>query len=761
MNKLWYTRPASVWQEALPIGNGRVGGMVFGGVRRERIQLNEDTCWAGAPYNPENPDAQQHLGKLRELLIARQFDAAERLANRAFLGKPARLAAYQPVGDLYIEMHDVPEVIPTDYRRELDLETAKATTEYTYDSVNYRRDYIVSPDRQVLAVHLKASEAARLNVNLFANSPHGSSKVEVESDRLVMTGRCSPENGLDGAIEFESHIQVRTDGRLVPTSSQLQVRDASWATILVAIGTNHRSYNDLSGNPHLATEAAMRLCADIDFDTLARETHMSHSTLFRRLQLELGPSISDVPTDERLQRFKHGDPDPSLVALYFQFGRYLVITSSRPGTQAAGLQGIWNDSLDPGWGGGYTTNINTQMNYWAAETTGLAEMVEPLIALVKDLAETGARTARTMYGADGWVLHQATDLWRATAPAIGARWALWPTGGAWLCRHLWDRYDYSRDLDILRGIHPILVGASTFFLSTMLEDTDTGCYVTNPSCSPENIHGSNGSDTTLCAGPAMDSQILFDLFTHTITSCDTLGLDHDIRQRLLVLRSKLPPTTISADGRINEWPSLDDVTEPEPNHRHTSHLYGLYPSHQIRPETTPQLAQACAETLLRRGEAGTGWAAAWRLNLWARLQDGEQVWDSLQTLLCDMTYPNLFDVHPPLSRDFALGTFQIDGNLGGTAGILEMLIQSPGGSDDILILPALPSGLPSGSVKGARLRAGWSADFAWADGKLVSVTLHARLAGSRTVLYAETRREVTLSAGQVAEFKGVQLESEP
>lgn len=758
MNKLLYTRPASVWQEALPIGNGRLGGMVFGGVRRERIQLNEDTCWAGGPYTADTAHAQSQLAHIQRLIFEGEFDKAERLADRSFLGRPARLSAYQPVGDLFIEMHDVPEVIPSRYSRQLDLDEAKATTTYTYQDVDYRRDYIASPDRQVIAIEITASHRGALNVNIFANSPHACSQLDIQENLLVMKGRSSPENGLDGAINFEAQVAVRTDGITVPTTSQLQVRGASCLTILVSIATNHRRYNDTSGDPHAATSRALELCSAMTFAELARETLNSHQVLFSRLQLHFGHSKSVVPTDERLQAIREGGIDPSLVALYFQFGRYLLITSSRPGSQPAGLQGIWNDSLDPGWGGGYTMNINTQMNYWPAESTGLPEMVDPLIALIEDLAETGSRTASTMYGAEGWVAHQATDLWRGTAPSNGARWALWPTGGAWLCRHLWEHYDFSRDIRVLRRIHPLLIGASKFFLSFMLEDPKSGYAVTNPSCSPENIHGSNGCDTTLCAGPAMDSQILFDLFSHTIQSCESLELDLDVRARLSALRSKLCPTSITADGRIDEWPGLNDAQEPEKEHRHTSHLYALYPSHQIRPETTPQLAKACAETLLRRGEAGTGWAAAWRLNLWARLQNRKRTWESLQILLCEMTYPNLFDVHPPLSRAFALGTFQIDGNLGGTAGILEMLIQSPAGSEDILVLPALPDDLPDGTVKGARLRGGWSIDFAWIDGVLVSVKLHAFVAGRRALHYKDHRRQVTLHEGEQKLFYGYHFE---
>ena len=759
-NMLWYTQPASVWQEALPIGNGRLGAMIFGGVRRERIQLNEDTLWAGSPYDPANPSAHQHLDKIRNLINDGQFDLAEKLGNKSFLGIPPRQPAYQTVGDLFIEMHGVPEVIPTSYRRELCLDSAQVSTEYAYDDTTYTRRYLASPKHNVIAISIRASRSNALNLNLFTSSPHSSSTLSFDDDTtLILAGRNTPENGMPSGLTFEMRCTVQTvDGSVSTRDDQIQIRNASEITIHIAIATSHRRYDDVTGDPRAATLATMKECIDVPFDVVASKAASDNRQIFNRVSLEF-PSTpqSDKPTNERLVDFAAGVDDPALIGLYFQFGRYLLISSSRPGSQPANLQGIWNDSLDPGWGCGYTININTQMNYWLAESAGLQEMADPLVELVKELAETGRSTASRMYGADGWVCHQSTDLWRATAPCVGAQWSLWPTGGAWLCRHLWDRYDYGRDLDYLRTVYPVLKGACQFFLSTMVKDPVSGCMVANPSCSPENNHGANGSTTTLCAGPTMDNQVIRDLLSHTIQAGKVLALDSDFAEELAGLSSRLHPTTIGKDGRILEWPEHLDFTEPEPQHRHTSHLYGAFPSGQINLDDSPDLVQAAMKTLDTRGYPGTGWAAAWRLNLWARLQDGEKTWDMLRVLLCDMTYPNLFDVHPPQSKGYTMGTFQIDGNLGGAGGIIEMLVQSIEGRDDITILPALPLQLPSGRLSGVRLRGLWTVDLEWKEGLPYEIQIQAGVQGSRRVRYKDIVKTVDLNAGGSIKLLGARL----
>jgi alpha-L-fucosidase 2 len=718
-NTLWYTQPASAWQEALPLGNGRLGAMIFGGVRRDRIQLNEDTLWGGSPYNPANASSQPHLQEIRDLIQNGQYDKANLLGDETFLGIPPRQPAYQTVGDLYIEMHGVPEVITSAYRRELCLDSAQAKVGFTHNDTDYSRRYLVSPSHQVLAVSISASRPNALNINIFTSSPHSSTAISFDGDNtLTLSGRASPENGMTSGLTFQVRCTiVSTGGTTKASADQLQVRNATEITLYVAIATSHVRYDNISRDPQSTTSATIRGCIHVPFDVVASTAALEHKTVFDRVSLSLPPTPQDVkPTDVRLADFSAGVDDPGLIGLYFQFGRYLLISSSRPGSQPANLQGIWNDSLDPGWGCGYTININTQMNYWLAEPAGLPEMAGPLIELVKELAETGRETARIMYGADGWVCHQSTDLWRATAPCVGARWSLWPTGGAWLCRHLWDHYDFGRDLDYLRSIYPVLSEACRFFLSSMITDPITGHMVTSPSFSPENVHGANGSSTTLCAGPTMDTQIVRDLLKHTQDASKVLDQDPVFRFQLATLASKLVPTQVGTDGRLLEWPDSLDTHEPEPHHRHTSHLYGVYPSSQISLDVTPELAEAAKVTLKARGKPGTGWAAAWRLNLWARLQDYAKTGDMLQTLLGDLTYPNLFDVHPPQSKGYTLGTFQIDGNLGGAAGILETLVQSPEGTDDIWVLPALPRQLPSGILSGVRVRGRWT----------VAVGLHSR-----------------------------------
>jgi len=759
-NTLWYNQPASTWQEALPLGNGRLGAMIFGGVRRERIQLNEDTLWGGSPYTPANASSQPHLAEIRDLIQNGHYNQAELLGDATFLGIPPRQPAYQTVGDLFIEMHGVPEVITSSYRRELCLDNAEARVNYTHKDTDYSRLYLVSPSHQVLVVSISANRPNALNLNIFTSSPHASSSVTFDGDHtLILSGRASPENGMYPGVTFQVRCTIVSIGGTTEASGgQLQVRDATEISLFLAIATNYVRYDNISGNPEAIAAATLRRCVHLPVNTVASIAAEDHKRVFSRVSLIVPSTVQDVkPTDIRLAELSAGAVDPGLISLYFQFGRYLLICSSRPGSQPANLQGIWNDSLDPGWGCGYTININTQMNYWLAEPAGLDEMAGPLIELVKELAETGRETASIMYGAEGWVCHQSSDLWRATAPCVGARWSLWPTGGAWLCRHLWDHYDYGRDLDYLRSIYPVLEEACRFFLSSMIIDPSSGLMVTSPSCSPENVHGVNGSSTTLCAGPTMDNQIIRDLLDHTRKANELLSEDPVFREQLATLASRLTPTQVGADGRILEWPYNLDTREPEPHHRHTSHLYGLYPSSQISLDATPELAEAAKETIIARGEPGTGWAAAWRLNLWARLQDTAKAGDMLQTLLGHLTYPNLFDVHPPQSKGYALGTFQIDGNLGGAAGILEMLVQSPEGTDDIRVLPALPRQLPSGQLSGVRVRGNWTVDIEWENTVLAGIVVTAQMAGTRRIQYHGTTMDVNLQAGQSIKLSGACL----
>ena len=727
--------------------------MVFGGARRERIGLNEATFYSGGPNeNVANPAAREALPLIQGLINEGKYDEADEMVQDKAMGLPPRQSSYQPIGDLIIEMDGTDEYHPTRYRRELDMDTAMATTEFTTmerSPVTQRRKVIVSPDRQVLAVDITSDPPNRLNLNVWLTSPQPNSSVGADGGSLIMSGTACPENGLPSALQFEARALITSDGAVEGNQSVVRIRRASKVTIFLAIATNFKAYNDVGGHPTTLTKQQIASIDGMDFDALAKETAASHQKLYRRVKLDLGENEqAALPTHLRLEEFGQGKEDPGLVSLYFHYGRYLLITSSRPGGQTANLQGIWNESTNPSWGSKYTVNINIEMNYWPAEIANLPEMVAPLVAMLHDLSKTGQRTAEVMYGAKGWVCHHNTDLWRATAPIDGPKFGIWPTGGAWLCRHLWDHYEYSLDLEFLRSVYPILVGASQFFLDTLVRDK-TGTYlVTNPSLSPENEHGLNGSRSTLCAGPTMDNAILRDLFAHTVRAGELLGKDQDLRKKLLGARALLTPFSIGKNGRLKEW--LEEVeAEPDPHHRHTSNLFGLHPSHQIDPDTTPELAAACAQSLIDRGDGGIGWAAGWRINLWARLRNGNEAAKKLRELLSTLTFPNLMNVHPPFFAKWdPVGVFQIDGNLAGCSGILELLVQSPADTDEILLLPALPNNLATGSISGVRVRGEWEVSLVWKDHRPTVIDLKAGHAGTKRLRFGSSTISVELEAGK-------------
>ncbi len=719
---LWYRQPATNWNEALPLGNGRLGAMVFGGVAKEQLQLNEDTLWAGGPYDSANTNAHAALPEVRQLVFAGQYDAAAKLISDKMMAVPLRQLPYQTLGDLFL---DFPTNGPvTAYRRDLDLDTAIATVSYTVKGVHFKREYYSSPVDQVIVVRLTADQPGQISFTARMSTPQQAS-VRVEKSKgapapmsLVMSGVNGSAQEIKGALKFQARVAViATGGKHEAGADTISVANADSATLLLVAATSFKNYHDVSGDPERITQKQIAAASKKTFADLLAAHVVAHQKLFRRVELNLGETDAmTLPTDERIQHFAEGH-DPQLATLYFQFARYLLISCSRPGSQPANLQGLWNASMKPPWDSKYTININTEMNYWPAEPGNLPECVEPLTQMVLDLAQTGARTAKVMYGARGWVVHHNTDLWRATAPVDGPRWGMWPMGGAWLCQNLWEHYLYSGDKEYLRRIYPAIKGAAQFFLDTLVEEPNLpgpANLVTCPSLSPENVHPE--SKTSICAGPTMDLQILRDLFANCIRAGEILDQDKKFLKQVAATRARLAPLQIGRAGQLQEWLKDWDLDAVQIQHRHVSHLYGLFPSAQIDVNTTPELAAAVKKSLEIRGDKATGWGTAWRINLWARLRDGDRSLSILQDLISPRcTYPSLLDSCPP---------FQIDGNFGGASGIMEMLLQSQ--NDVIQLLPALPQAWPNGGVRGLRARGGLAVDIAWQDGKVSSYHIRSK-----------------------------------
>ena len=765
--RLFYRRPATRWEEALPIGNGRLGAMVFGRVAQERLQLNEETLWSGAPYIPDNPDALQALPEVRRLIDAGKYAEATALASAKVMAKPLQQMSYGTLGDVLLDFKGTST--PQEYERSLDLETARSVVEYVSKGSRHCREAFASAPHQVIVLRLE-SRGAPLEFLLRYRGPRkakytspayqGVATTLVESAAVdwlftetdivlggvtsafdapgcvLLTG--SNEAGPDtpAGLRFALRLKLVCDGSISESGTGLQVRGAQNATLLIAGATSYVNYRDVSADPVAIVRARTDAAAVIPYATLKRKHVGEYRRYFDSASIVLQGSgkspAHELPTDERIVAASGAD-DPGLAALYFQYARYLMISSSRPGCQPANLQGIWNEGTNPPWGSKYTININTEMNYWPADAAGLGECVEPLIRLVEDLSVTGARTAKTMYGARGWVAHHNTDLWRATAPIDGPFWGLWPCGGAWLCNSLWDHYDYSRDAGVLERIYPLMQGASQFFLDTLVEDPGGRGLVTSPSLSPENAHPFGSS---LCAGPAMDRQIIRDLFAHTAEAARNLGRDSEFAETLVKTASRIAGDTIGKQGQLQEWLDDWDGAAPEPHHRHVSHLYAVYPSAQINVRDTPALVEAAKVSLRQRGDLATGWGTAWRLCLWARMGDAEHAHSVLKSLLGPQrTYPNMFDAHPP---------FQIDGNFGGAAGIMEMLVQSWGG--EIRLLPALPAAWSAGEVRGIRLRGALRLDMRWSKNELRHFELNGTPGTSARLRYGARTFQAVLNA---------------
>jgi alpha-L-fucosidase 2 len=740
---LWYAAPAKAWTEALPVGNGHMGAMIFGGVGEERLQLNENTLWAGSPYNPVNPKAKAALPEVRRLVSEGKYKEAEALIDTDMMAVPRGQMPYQTVGNLRLAFdHAEGE----NYWRDLNLETATASVGYSVGEVHYQREIFASAPDEVIVIRLTTDRPGSLSFHASMDTSMEASVTTNDYDTLILQGRGGDLANIPGKVWYQARARIlATGGTTLAEGNTISVEGADAVTILVSAATNYRNYKSVNGDPEALVKRRLNDAARKSYAELRSRHLADYQELFNRVTLDLGHSDAvKLPTDERIRRFADGN-DPQLAALYYQFGRYLLISSSRPGGQPANLQGLWNEFRDPPWQSKYTININTEMNYWPAESGNLGECIDPLISMVRELSVTGAVTAREMYGANGWVAHHNTDLWRASAPIDGPRWGMWPTGGAWLCLHLWDRYEYSGDRAVLEKVYPLMKGSAEFFLDTLQKDPKHGWLVTNPSLSPENEHPFG---TSICAGPTMDMQILRDLFANTISAARILGVDEDFQNRLTSARERLAPNQIGANGQLQEWMEDWDMQAPERNHRHISHLYGLFPGHDISTAATPELAAAARKSLEIRGDESTGWATAWRICLWAHLRDGDHAYKVLQYLLSpDRTYPDMFDAHPP---------FQIDGNFGGAAGIVEMLMQS--GDGTIVLLPSLPKAWPEGNVKGLMARGGYEVDIAWKDGQLTEAVIRSTHGGSVKLRYGGAERDLTLAAK--ASFRWEPLKAE-
>jgi alpha-L-fucosidase 2 len=761
--------------EALPVGNGHLGAMVFGGVAHERIQFNEQTVWTGEPHDYAHPGAYRSLAKIRELLEGGKQKEAEDLAMQEFMSVPVRQKAYQAFGDLLLDFPDIQESAITNYRRDLDLDTGVATTRFVYRGVTYTREVLASYPAKLIVVRLSTNKPGSLAFEASLKSAHaggagaaachgktqkvpgGSACPTDASIELSMAGRVA-----DSAIRFEARLQVNA-GKATREirGNTIRVTHADSATLILSGATNFQNYQNVSADPKGRNDAVLAASRGKSFDTLRAEHIADHQRLFRRVSLDLGSSPSGkLPTDQRIQAFASGH-DPQLVALLFQFGRYLMIASSRPGGQPANLQGLWNDSNNPAWDSKYTDNINTEMNYWPAEETNLSECQLPLFDALKDLAAAGAITAREHYDARGWVLHHNFDLWRGTAPINASNHGIWQTGGAWLSTHLWEHYLFTGDRQFLRDVaYPLMKGAAEFFVDTLVKDPKTGFLITGPSNSPE--------QGGLVMGPTMDRQIVRALFGDVIAAGRILNVDASLGDQLATLRAQIAPNQIGQYGQLQEW--MEDKDDPKNQHRHMSHLWGVYPGSEITPYGTPDLFQAARQSLIFRGDAATGWSLGWKLNLWARFLDGDHAYRILQNLVTPASdkgpntpsraglFANLFDAHPP---------FQIDGNFGATAGIAEMLLQSDdpygtptsltpaqsgSGAAFVHLLPALPTALPGGSVSGLLSRGGLEVSIAWQNGKLTKAAIAAKDSKSVTVRYAGRETEIQVKPGRIYEL---------
>lgn len=771
-NLLWYDHPADKWVQALPVGNGRLGAMIFGRPGDERLQLNDVTVWSGGPQpNADRKDACHNLPELRQLLRDGHYAEAEKFANAHFNGPEPYNASYQTLGNLNFEFQ-LPDGAVTNYTRWLDIDSAIAGVKYTVGQTTFQREIFCSAPDQVLVQRLTSNSKGGENFTLKLSRP-ASAKTKVEGgDTLVMTGNTDMPK-LKGNLDYEVDARILVKGgKVTGTGESLKVEGADEAIVLLTCGTSYRldyAKGYRGADPHVAAQR-LEAAAKKSYSQLKSAHIADYQKYFRRVSLDLGTSdAAKLPTDERLKNYGDGRQDPSFAALFFQYGRYLLISSSRPNDPLpANLQGIWAEGLNPPWGCDYHDNINLQMIYWPAEPDNLSEMHLPLLRFITSLVAPGTKTAKAYFGprTPGWVCGYTSDAWGWTSPGAHLPWGIWFGGSGWLCRHLWEHYAYTQDKNYLREVYPVMRGAAEFWLANLVEGKD-GKLITSPSSSPENrFRTDKGVVSSITEGGAMAREIVWDLFDKTARAAGALGVDANFAKKLKAARDRIRPLQIGKAGQLMEWNGDWDLNAPDIHHRHVSHLYALFPGDQINVMTMPELAAAARKSLEIRGDNGTGWSIAWKENLWARLRDGNHAFRLLsdqlrfteenRIVMADAggTYPNLFDAHPP---------FQIDGNMGAVSGITEMLLQSQERCNDpksgaegwvIDILPALPDAWPDGSVKGLRARGGFTVDIQWRDGKLVRVEIHSLIGGSAMLRYGSITSEIKLVPGEKVSWDG-------
>ncbi len=756
---LWYDKPAANWTEALPVGNGRIGAMVYGGVEKEVIQFNEETLWTGQPHDYAHKGAHEVFHELRHLLWEEKQEEAHKLGNERFMSQPFGQFCYQPFGNVILAFPEHKNI--SNYKRQLDLEDALSSVVYEMEGTTFTREVFASEPNQVLVIHIDASNRGELDFTIGLDSPHNTYEVRVEDNEVILKGKANNyPSELDrqnkpypeSKLTFEAHLKVVNEGgELVKDGNTIKVINANNATLYLVAASSFVNYQDISGNPAERCENYLVNLNGLSYKTLKDNHIRDFRALFNRVELDLGEAeISKRPSNERLISFNQ-DEDPNMVSLFYKYGRYLLISSSRTGTQPANLQGIWNDRLAPPWDSKYTININTEMNYWLAEMTNLSELTEPLTRMVEELAITGQNIAKEHYMLEGWVTHHNTDIWRGAAPINNANHGIWPSGGAWLSQHLWWHYQYTNDAEFLKNrAYPVLKEASRFFMGYLVPDPHNPEWlVSGPSNSPE-IGG-------LVMAPTMDHQIIRNLFASTIEAAEILGVDAEFIEVVKEKRARIAPNLIGKHGQLQEW--LIDQDDPENEHRHVSHLWGLHPGNEIHPTTTPALAEACKMTLSHRGDGGTGWSRAWKINFWARLLDGDHSFLLLRNLMVPSItqdvemrdrgglYMNLFDAHPP---------FQIDGNFGATSGITEMLLQShlrdENGDFYLDILPALPSALPNGKVSGIMGRGAFEISIEWENEALLTVELKSLAGNNLNLRYSGNLISRETSIGETLSF---------